>query len=655
MVNNHPNYAGQDLKNQILSKSRKDFTGEDFSGVDFRGVNFAGLILRDTKFIRTKLEGANFTKTKLEGANFYNADLKGANFTQASVDPGSSSKGVDFSHTNIQGAVFTRSVLCNANFTQACAGLNPFWCLFIIVVSLACCLLSGFTSAVFTTFILHYFFLSPNQSLPFPNQKPSLPISRIIGLWSVVLIVTIRTILNNLFTPHAVVWHVFLAMALILIVLLFAALVMDEAKSNITSLIWIALVVLSPLVLLLATEAFTITENWLANHHLFSFLVDHVVKGLGGKAAIGKSSSWIFAKGTVIEPTNGKWISGIYGAGIGAFFGCWFSRLAIAGDERFEWLWRTYVRFTSIGSTTFNKADLTGALFDSATLQGASFEYALIGKLSWHNAKCMDCAFVENSYLKYPKIRQLLVRKEWEGEESFDGLDLKGINLEQANLHSASFVGTDLSQANLRGADLTQANLKKASLEGTDLTEAILTGACIQAWVTDETTVLDKVECKYVFLKDARDPITGLTERLPDAAAADKSFEPGDFETFFKKDGKTIQLLIRNSDNRQALRDAFEQLIKDTNSVFQGVEIREDKAIVKIQVDPKTNKVAASNKFYQTLNKPAQESQDNPELQEDREQTLFQVILNLVGDIYNVDQARTVGRYARSDNNREGE
>ena len=154
-----------------MSKSRKDFTGEDFSGADLRGVNFAGLILRDAKFFRTKLERANFYRTHLEGANFYNADLKGANFTQASVDPGSSSKGVDFSHTNIQGAVFTRSVLCNANFTQACAGLNPFWCFFIIVVSLAFSLLSGFTSAVFTTFILHYFFLSPNQSIPCPKSK----------------------------------------------------------------------------------------------------------------------------------------------------------------------------------------------------------------------------------------------------------------------------------------------------------------------------------------------------------------------------------------------------------------------------------------------------------------------------------------------------
>jgi len=380
-------------------------------------------------------------------------------------------------------------------------------------------------------------------------------------------------------------------MALILIVLLFAALVMDEAKSNITSLISIALVVLSPLVLLLATEAFTITENWLANHHLFSFLADNVVKGLGGKAAIGKSSSWIFAKGTVIEPTNGKWISGIYGAGIGAFFGCWFSRLAIAGDERFDWLWRTYVRFTSIGSTTFHKADLTGALFDLAILQGASFKKANIGKISWADAKCMDCAFVDTSYLKYPNIRQLLVRKEWE-REGFDGLDLKGINLEKANLNSASFVGTDLSQANLRGANLTNANLKKASLEGADLTKAILTGACIQAWVTDETTVLDKVECKYVFLKDPRDPINhNNPERLPDAV--DKIFEPGDFETFFKKDGKTIQLLVKNSDNRQALRDAFEQSINDTNSVFQGFEIRKYQALVKILVDPKTNKVAA--------------------------------------------------------------
>jgi uncharacterized protein YjbI with pentapeptide repeats len=633
MANSHRNYAAQDLRNQILNKSRKDFTGEDFSGADFREVNFAGLILHNAKFIGTKLERANFTKTKLEGAKFNGADLKGANFTQASVDLGSSSKGVDFSNTNIQGAIFNRAVLCNANFTKACIGLNPWWCLFVIFVSLAFCLLSGFTSAVFTTFVLHYFFLSPNQPLPFPNQKPSGSISLLIGLWSVALIVSIRTILNNFFTPNAVFWHVFLAMALILTLLLIAALVIDEAKSNVSSLIWIAIVVLSPLGLLLTTEAFTNTETWLANHPLFSFLADHVVKGLGGKAAIGKSSSWIFAKGTVIEPTNGKWISGIYGAALGAFFGCWFSRLAIAGDVRFDWLWRTYVRFTSIiGSATFKQADLTGAVFDSATLQGASFKGAKIDKISWHDVKCLDCAFVENSYLKYPKIRQLLVRNEWEGE-SFDGLELKGINLEGAKLQGASFVRTDLSQANLRRATLTEANLKKASLEGADLTKATLTGSCIQAWVTDETTVLDNVICDYVFLKDAPDPVTRNTERLPDAAADNNSFEPGDFETFFKKDGKTIQLLVRNSDNRQALRGAFEQLMQNTNYEFQGLEIRGNKALVKIKVDQRNNRVTASNNFYQTLKKLTQGSQPNSELPEDREQPLFQFILNLVKEI----------------------
>ncbi|HAX79117.1 MAG TPA: hypothetical protein DCY88_25645 [Cyanobacteria bacterium UBA11372] len=646
MANNHLHNAGKNLQNENLSKFKLDYTGADFSGADLRGADLTGLTLRD----------ANFNRTKLEGAKFNNADLKGANFSRASVDPDSSSKGVDFSNTKIQGADFSKTVLFNANFTQTCAGLDRWWCLFVIVFSLAACMLSGFTSAVFTTFILHYFFLAPHQTLPIPNQKPSLPTSLIIGLWSVVLIVSIRTILNNLFTPNAVVWHVFLAMALILIVLLFAALVMDEAKSNISSLIWIALVVLSPLVLLLATEAFTYAETWLANHPLFSFLADHVVKGLGGKAAIGKSSSWIFAKGSVIEPTNGKWISGMYGAGLGAFFGCWFSQLAIAGDERFDWLWRTYVKFTSIiKSTTFNQADLTGAIFDSATLQGVSFKHAKIARISWHDAKCMDCACVGvNSYLKYRKIRQLLVRKEWEGE-SFDGLDLKGINLEKAKLDGASFVGTDLSQANLRAATLTKANLKKASLEGADLTQAILTGACIQAWVTDETTVLDNVICDYVFLKDAPDPITCAKERLPDAAADNNSFEPGDFETFFKKDGKTIQLLVRNSDNRQALRGAFEQLMQNRNYEFQGLEIRGDKALVKIRIDQNTNKVRAINKFYQKLKELEQQNQNSSNLPEDIAQPLFQFILNLVGDIYNVGQAGAVGQNARYDNNREQE
>jgi hypothetical protein len=212
--------------------------------------------------------------------------------------------------------------------------------------------------------------------------------SLIIGLWSVGLITSIRTIINNLFTPKAVSFHVYSAIALILIILVFFAL-LDKAKSNITGLIWMALVLLSTLAFSLQSESFTDNETWLANHPMFSFIADYVVKGLGGKAV-----------GTVIEPTNGKWISGIYGAGIGAFFGCRFSRLAIAGDEGFDWLWRTYVRFTSIGGTTFNKANLTGASFDSATLQGASFNHAIIDKTSWDDAKCLDCAFVKNSYLK---------------------------------------------------------------------------------------------------------------------------------------------------------------------------------------------------------------------------------------------------------------
>ena len=483
MAKSHLDHAGDDLRNKILDKDL-DYTEADFSGADGRGVDFTGLTLCNADFTRAKLIGAKFARAKLTGAKFNYANLKGADFTGALVNTqipdrsDSSSKNLSFSNAKLQGATFTKAVLRDANFTQVQTGSVRLWNWFVIAISVVACLISGFTSAVATTFALHYFVFTPRQTLPLPDQKPSLPASLLIGFWSIILIAGIRTIIGNFFGPGYVVWHVGIAITLILLALLFAALVMDESKANVSSLIWIALIALSPLVLLLATEAFTNTETWLAS--TIPFLADHVVKGLGGNESVGKSSSWIFSTGIVSKPTNGKWISGIYGAGIGAFFGCWFSRLALVGDERFAWLWKIYVEFSAIISTTFERADLTGAIFNTATLQGASFRKARIAKIQWHNAKCLDCACVGDTYLKYPKIRHLVVRKEWEGGD-FNGLELEGINLEGAFLDHAQFVGTNLSYANLKSAILTEANLKKVSLEGADLRESDLTGAIIQA------------------------------------------------------------------------------------------------------------------------------------------------------------------------------
>jgi uncharacterized protein YjbI with pentapeptide repeats len=60
--------------------------------------------------------------------------------------------------------------------------------------------------------------------------------------------------------------------------------------------------------------------------------------------------------------------------------------------------------------------------------------------------------------------------------------NLRGADLQGANLYEASLRGADLREANLqgaslRGADLREANLYEASLRGADLREANLRGA----------------------------------------------------------------------------------------------------------------------------------------------------------------------------------
>ncbi len=264
---------------------------------------------------------------------------------------------------------------------------------------------------------------------------------------------------------------------------------------------------LFPIVLFMLTEGFTQTETWLASN--INFLGEHIVRGLGGTEVVDKTFSWIFGTVTVQEATNVKWISGIYGAGIGAFFGCWFSCLAITGDKRFAWLWKVYIEFTAIKSTTFYLANLTGAIFRGSTVQSASFNEAMIAKIRWDNTKCLDCACVGSSYLKYPQVRSLVVTREWERQDN-NSSKSGGINLEEANLQDASFIGTNLAKANLQSATLTDAILKKANLEGANLKGANLTGACIQAWTIDETTELNDIVCKYIYLKNTTGQKTGI-------------------------------------------------------------------------------------------------------------------------------------------------
>ncbi|MGD1928540.1 MAG: pentapeptide repeat-containing protein [Leptolyngbyaceae cyanobacterium] len=158
-------------------------------------------------------------------------------------------------------------------------------------------------------------------------------------------------------------------------------------------------------------------------------------------------------------------------------------------------------------------------------------------------------------------------------EQNFSFLDLEGLHLAGAKLHRAQLKGAFLNNSIFEDAELHGANLTEAQCIGTDFTGAHLTGACLEAWNIDDTTVLTDIDCQYVFLK-AEPDARGDRERRPHNP--DKIFQPGDFEKFFKEMLDTVQILIRNGVDPVAFKAAFEQvMVTDPDITRESVQAME--------------------------------------------------------------------------------
>lgn len=211
---------------------------------------------------------------------------------------------------------------------------------------------------------------------------------------------------------------------------------------------------------------------------------------------------------------------------------------ALAGDDKYLFFRSLAIRLCSIIGTTFEKADLTDADFTGAELGNTNFTKANLTRTCWRDARNLDKAKVEGTYLKNERIRQLLVTGDGR-DQNFDGLDLRGCNLRNADLTDASFINAKLSEATLEGANLTRAKLAKAQLYGTNLTNATLTGAYIQDWAISLDTQFKGIKCEYVYMrletKENPDPW-----RKPDNR--NETFKDGDFSDFIAPIIKTQKL-----------------------------------------------------------------------------------------------------------------
>jgi uncharacterized protein YjbI with pentapeptide repeats len=321
-----------------------------------------------------------------------------------------------------------------------------------------------------------------------------------------------------------------------------------------------------------------------------------VLAGVGSKAFVGSLVGAVAGTVAFRELLTGA--GGL--ASILVLLGNYAGWQAFNGNEKYALIRSIAITFAATGGTSFRNADLTDADFTSATLKSTDFRRANLTRTRWHKTKKLDRARLGNSILADTAVRELLISGDGENK-SYAGANLQGANLTGANLNLSNLREAKLDQATFQQANLEGANLTEASSVGTDFTHAYLTGACIETWNIDITTKLEQVDCRFVYLREEPDPITGDRERRPHEPK--KVFEPGDFEKLYKKIMNTVQILLRNGINSEAFHLAFQKVMDENPEItpdsIQSIEKKGNDVLVTLEVSEETNKGKLEKQFFE--------------------------------------------------------
>jgi uncharacterized protein YjbI with pentapeptide repeats len=267
----------------------------------------------------------------------------------------------------------------------------------------------------------------------------------------------------------------------------------------------------------------------------------------------------------------------------------------------------------AIGGTRFSGANLCGAFFTDAMLARASFadsrrQTTRLERVCWHGAKGLELARPGSTILAQPRCRQLMITGSAPGAD-LHGLNLRGAYLPKSELRGADLRATNLAEALLSDAHLEGANLKASQCLGTDLTGAHLTGATLEGWNIDHATQLSGVDCAYVYLLEPFDALGQRRddhhrERLPHDP--DKSFGPGDFETYFKQLIEEVKLLIKNGVDARAFQQAFQEVMRQhpqiTPESVTGLKRSGNDVLVTLQAPASVDKGAVEQTFFDKYN-----------------------------------------------------
>jgi uncharacterized protein YjbI with pentapeptide repeats len=531
----------------------------------------------------------DFSHKNLCGWPFKGHDLTDANFEKASI------RGVSFTNANLK----------NANFSCVKAGLSKRRVGLLFLALLLLVSLSGVTSGLGGFLV---FFLLTNESI------------RLSGTSGMTVLLSLFVLL---FTTNYKGFAVGLTAGVLILI---PSLILGAVFTNTNDI---------------ASIGIAFFVGGAAEFAIASSYIGAAVSIAGAMAifssvpmAIGMAGMFSFA---LVSAATLQTPIAVPTTVIICLFGNYTAWRARAGDEKFAWIRNSAVAFAATGGTSFHGANLTDANFTQATLKNTDFRGANLTRTCWHQAKKLDLARVGNSILSKPSVRNLLVSRNGY-KKSFVGENLQGANLTGANLNEVNLKEADISGATLQEAELKWANLTKSQAINTNFRKAYLTGACLEAWNIDSTTILEQVDCQYVFFREHPHPITGDKERRPHDP--DKIFEPGDFEKLYKKIMNTVQILLRNGINKEAFAVAFQKLMEENPEItpdsIQGVEKKDNDVLLTLQVPEGTDKAKIERDFNEPYKLEAQKQAALLEAEVRHSREMKEVTMTLASNLSNL-------------------
>ena len=500
--------------------------------------------------------------------NFQRVNLRGQSFKGADLS------GADFSEADIRSTNFKNANLQGVNFTGAKAGLQKQLLALFLVGYIFISLLSGAYWIYLGSLML--LLLGSSESKNFYSGLYSLFIFGIFlvitvrkGIMAGVITATTTVVIAEV-GPFVGSSTIFIAIASAAIIAIFGTVVLAIAKVG-------ALIGVIALIVIIAG----------------------VIASVEAKVGV------------------------LAGVATGAFslFGLFIGWNAVNDDER-DTLVRSFaVAFAATGGTSFQGANLIDAIFARAILKNTDFRKATLTRTCFRNAKKLELARPGNTYLKISKLQQWLTGT---GQDNnFDGLVLRGVNLQGKILTDASFIGADLSEANFQDADLSRATLVQTQLDGTDFTGATLTGAFIEDWGITSDTNLRGVRCDYIYLrlptKEDPDP-----HRKPDNRS--ELFADGDFENFIQPIFDTLDLYHNQNIDPRVIALSWNKLAEnnpDANLRFASMEVKgEDNLLLRLKTSTNTDKSQLSAEYFEEYNRIKALNEANEKLLASKDQEI---------------------------------